>query len=130
MFEFVLLDSHQCNRFLGEPAISNFYPRLPRKSRFKLYKEAGRPLCNRTVNGYRDCIGRTFLPCAPQQQRNQKKISYSSPEDEVLHASGAASSKRVWRARNTKFRLPVGPLRCLAMMSSALARSSSGKSVL
>ena len=58
MFEFVLLDSHQCNRFLGEPAISNFYPRLPRKSRLKLYKEAGRPLCNQTVNRYRDCIGR------------------------------------------------------------------------
>jgi hypothetical protein len=57
MFEFVLLDSHQCNRFLGEPAISNFYPRLPRKSRLKLYKESGRPLCNQTVNGYRDCIG-------------------------------------------------------------------------
>jgi hypothetical protein len=56
MFEFVLLDSHQCNRFLGEPAISNFYPRLPRKSRLKLYKEAERPLCNQTVNGYRDCI--------------------------------------------------------------------------
>src|SRR5579862_819506 len=55
MFEFVLLDSHQCNRFLGEPAISNFYPRLPRKSRLKLYKEAGRRLCNQTVNGYRDC---------------------------------------------------------------------------
>ena len=60
MFEFVLLDSHQCNRFLGEPAISNFYPRLPRKSRLKLYKEAERRLCNRTVNGYRDCIGGAY----------------------------------------------------------------------
>jgi hypothetical protein len=53
---------------------------------------------------------------------------YSSPP--VLHASGAASSNRVWRLRNTKFRLPVGPLRCLAMISSARARSSSGISVL
>src|SRR5580658_887109 len=53
---------------------------------------------------------------------------YSSPP--VLHASGAASSNRVWRLRNTKFRLPVGPLRCLAMISSARARSSSGMSVL
>src|ERR1700758_5788415 len=26
MFEFVLLDSHQCNRFTPEPAMSNFYP--------------------------------------------------------------------------------------------------------
>ena len=57
MFEFVLLDSHQCNRFLGEPAMSNFYPRLPRKSRFNLYKEGGGRLCNQSVNGYRDCIG-------------------------------------------------------------------------
>jgi hypothetical protein len=56
MFEFVLLDSHQCNRFLGEPAMSNFYPRLPRKSRLKLYKARGRPLCNDTVNSYRGCI--------------------------------------------------------------------------
>src|SRR6516225_1946316 len=58
MFEFVLLDSHQCNRFLGEPAMSNFYPRLPRKSRLKLCKEAGSRLCNQTVNGYRGCIER------------------------------------------------------------------------
>ena len=61
MFEFVLLDSHQCNRFLGEPAISNFYPRLPRKSRLKLYKEAERPLCNQAVNSYRACIEGTWL---------------------------------------------------------------------
>src|ERR1700693_5615570 len=54
---------------------------------------------------------------------------YSSPTV-LLQASGAASSKRVWRARKTKFILPVGPLRCLAMINSALARSSSGMSVL
>src|SRR4029077_19711363 len=54
---------------------------------------------------------------------------YSSGS-EVVQASGAASSNRVWRARKTKLRLPVGPLRCLAMMISALARSSSGRSVL
>lgn len=36
--------------------MSNFYPRLPRKSRLKLHKEAGRALCNQTVNGYRDYI--------------------------------------------------------------------------
>ena len=72
MFEFVLLDSHQCNRFLGEPAISNFYPRLPRKSRLKLYKESERPLCNRTVNGYRDCIDRgLFARAAIASQRGE-----------------------------------------------------------
>jgi hypothetical protein len=62
------------------------------------------------------------------ESRSSSHCLYSSPPE--LHASGAASSKRVWRARNTKFSVPVGPLRCLAMMSSALARSSSGKSVL
>ncbi len=55
---------------------------------------------------------------------------YSSGSPPALHASGAASSNRVCRARKTKFRFPVGPLRCLAMISSAFARSSSGKSVL
>src|ERR1700722_8481012 len=54
---------------------------------------------------------------------------YSSPTV-LLQASGAASSNRVWRAKKTKFMLPVGPLRCLAMINSALARSSSGMSVL
>jgi hypothetical protein len=71
MFEFVLLDSHQCNRFLGEPAISNFYPRLPRKSRLKLYKEAERPLCNHAVNSYRNCI--RCLGCAAISE-NQGEI--------------------------------------------------------
>jgi hypothetical protein len=56
------------------------------------------------------------------------RLAYSSPP--VLHASGAASSNRVCRPRKTKFSVPVGPLRCLAMISSDLARSSSGKSVL
>ena len=76
MFEFVLLDSHQCNRFLGEPAISNFYPRLPRKSRLKLYKEAGRRLCNQTVNGYRDCYrGELFFGPATSARRGEISLS-------------------------------------------------------
>jgi|SRR5579862_113109 len=53
---------------------------------------------------------------------------YSSPPE--FQASGAASSNRVLRERKTKFSVPVGPLRCFAMISSALARSSSGRSVL
>jgi hypothetical protein len=72
MFEFVLLDSHQCNRFLGEPAMSNFYPRLPRKSRLKLYKATGGPLCNQTVNGYRDCIeGGCLVVWRPPARRGE-----------------------------------------------------------
>src|SRR5271154_4767826 len=52
--EFVLLVSHQCNRTTPCPAISNFYPRLPSKSRDKLYKATVGALCNYIVNGYLD----------------------------------------------------------------------------
>jgi len=38
--------------------MSNFYPRLPRKSRLKLCKEAESRLCNQTVNDYRGCTER------------------------------------------------------------------------
>jgi len=52
--EIVLLDSHQCTRYTPYPAISNFYPRLPPKSRDKLYKLPPGSLCNYIVNGYRN----------------------------------------------------------------------------
>ena len=54
MFKFVLLDSHQCNRLTPEPAMSNFYPRLPPKSRLKLYKTQIAALCNYIVHVYRN----------------------------------------------------------------------------
>src|ERR1700730_7353599 len=45
-------------------------------------------------------------------------------------APGAASSKRVRRLRKTNLSLSVGPLRCLAMMISAMSRSSGVISIL
>jgi hypothetical protein len=62
MFEFLLLDSHQCNRTRPYPAISNFYPRLPRKSRDKLCKRRSASLCNHIVNRYRNRKVRRTLP--------------------------------------------------------------------
>ena len=70
------------------------------------------------------------IPTRAWSRAHNPAQHYSSGPPPALHASGAASSNRVWRARNTKFNVPVGPLRCLAMINSAFARSSSGKSVL
>lgn len=75
---------------------------------------------------------RAPAPSSTQLWRYMDKISryygevYSS--DEESQASGAASSNRVYRLMNTKFRLPVGPLRCFAMIKFVFARSSSGAS--
>jgi len=50
--------------------------------------------------------------------------------DGVPQESEAASSKRVLVSKKIKLRRSVGPLRCLAMMSSAWRRSSSEISLL
>lgn len=49
---------------------------------------------------------------------------YRSSGANCEKASGAASSKRVSRLRNTNFTLSVGPLRCFAMINSVCSRSS------
>ena len=53
----------------------------------------------------------------------------SSPPENWLKASGAASSKRVRRLRKTNLTLSVWPLRCLAIMMSAMSRSSGVRSI-